>query len=200
MRSPRSASSPDRRTGSTRWATNPQLAARGFFRTMLGSSTRFPGPFARMTASPWHSQARDARRGGGRWHVPRQGGFGTDRRRFELERKDKGRLPGSAVSCSPRPGPGRMPRNCSPCSAPTSSSLKPVAGSTVGAARTRTRSRRRSRTPRAPNTLGTAIRSTTRSTSTSAASPSTCRRRKASASSRACCRTLTSSPRTSRRG
>lgn len=32
---------------------NAQLAARGFFRTMPGSKTRFPGPFARMTVSPW---------------------------------------------------------------------------------------------------------------------------------------------------
>ena len=32
---------------------NPQLVARGFFRTMPGSATRFPGPFARMTVSPW---------------------------------------------------------------------------------------------------------------------------------------------------
>ena len=35
-------------------AENPQLAARGFFRTMPGSETRYPGPFARMTGSPWH--------------------------------------------------------------------------------------------------------------------------------------------------
>ena len=32
---------------------NPQLVARDFFRTMPGSATRFPGPFARMTVSPW---------------------------------------------------------------------------------------------------------------------------------------------------
>ena len=32
---------------------NPQLVARDFFRTMPGSATRFPGPFARMTGSPW---------------------------------------------------------------------------------------------------------------------------------------------------
>ncbi|MCY3813965.1 MAG: CoA transferase [Gammaproteobacteria bacterium] len=33
---------------------NAQLVARGFFREMPGSGTRFPGPFARMTVSPWH--------------------------------------------------------------------------------------------------------------------------------------------------
>ena len=32
---------------------NPQLQARGFFRSPQGSRTRFPGPFARMGESPW---------------------------------------------------------------------------------------------------------------------------------------------------
>ena len=32
---------------------NPQLLGRRFFRTPEGSTTRFPGPFARMTGSPW---------------------------------------------------------------------------------------------------------------------------------------------------
>ncbi len=33
--------------------SNPQFRARGFFRTMPGSKTRFPGPFARMGLSGW---------------------------------------------------------------------------------------------------------------------------------------------------
>ena len=36
---------------------NPQLQARGFFRTSSSSSTRFPGPFARMSESSWHLNA-----------------------------------------------------------------------------------------------------------------------------------------------
>ena len=79
---------------------NPQLVARGFFRTMPGSATRFPGPFARMTVSPWRLRhempdvaADDA--------TFRRDGFGT-RRLFEREPtgRARSRFPG------PRAHPG----------------------------------------------------------------------------------------------
>ena len=55
---------------------NPQLVARRFFRTMPGSETRFPGPFARMTASPWRlkHEMPDVAADDGTCHG---GGFGT---------------------------------------------------------------------------------------------------------------------------
>ena len=55
---------------------NPQLVARGFFRTMPGSATRFPGPFARMTVSPWRlrHEMPDVAANDGTY---RSGGFAT---------------------------------------------------------------------------------------------------------------------------
>ena len=55
---------------------NPQLVARGFFRMMPGSETRFPGPFARMTASPWrlNHEMPDVAADDGNYSC---GGFGT---------------------------------------------------------------------------------------------------------------------------
>ena len=74
---------------------NPQLVARDFFRTMPGSATRFPGPFARMTGSPWRlrHEMPDVATDVGTY---RPGGFGTKAPvRAEPPARAAYRVPGS---------------------------------------------------------------------------------------------------------
>ena len=98
---------------------NPQLQARGFFRTSFSSSTRFPGPFARMSESSWHLNAEMPIR------LPRLASTPAAwmrSSRIVPAPKAKGRWPACAAWCLRKHGQAPMRRSCSPCSAQKSSS------------------------------------------------------------------------------